>query len=318
VLDEDILKIKGIQTISKFADMWQIPEDILSSHSDEKALNHVLNQLSQPEAFLAKVRELYGQPEASSFDQINLTGGRVFERYSQPQRIGNDIAGRVWSFRDITQSKRAEENVRKSLEEKEVLLREIHHRVKNNMQIVSSLLGLQSQNIEDIKYKDIFIQSQTRIDSMALIHQKLYQSENIAQINFKEYIDGIVSNIFQSYCTKNNIKIDINVENISINIDYAVPCGLIINELVTNCLKYAFPDERQGKIQISLKSKENNMIQLLIRDDGIGIPEDMDIRNTESLGLRLVSSLAESQLHGEILINRDRGTEFQINFRMAK
>jgi PAS domain S-box-containing protein len=210
--------------------------------------------------------------------------------------------------------KQAEEKIKRSLEEKKVLLREIHHRVKNNMQIVSSLLMLQSQNIEDAKYKDMFLDSQTRIYSMALIHEKLYQSESLAQINFKEYINGIVSNIFESYCIKSNIKIDISVENIPIKIDYAVPCGLIINELVTNSLKYAFPDGRQGKIQILLKTNNNNMIQLSISDDGIGISKDMDIRNTKSLGLHLVTALAEGQLHGKIILNRERGTEFQIGF----
>jgi two-component sensor histidine kinase len=217
--------------------------------------------------------------------------------------------------RDITERKLAEVKIKASLEEKEVLLREIHHRVKNNMQIISSLLMLQSHNIEDKKYKDIFIESQTRIYSMALIHEKLYQSESLAQINFKEYIDGIVSNIFESYCIKSNIKIDLNIENIPINIDYAVPCGLIINELVTNSLKYAFPDGRPGRIQISLKSGDNNMIQLSISDDGIGIAKDMDIRKTKSLGLHLVTALAESQLHGKIDINREKGTEFQIKFK---
>jgi len=298
----------------KFADMWQIPDDVLSDHSDEQALNYVLNKLADPDEFLARVKELYGQPELSSIDQITLKGGSIFERYSQPQRIGDDIVGRVWSFRDITELKRDEEKIRKSLEEKEVLLREIHHRVKNNMQIVSSLLMLQSQNIEDKKYKDMFIDSQNRINSMALIHEKLYQSESIAQINFKEYINDIVSNIFESYCIKRNVKIDINLENIPIKIDYAVPCGLIINELVTNSLKYAFPEGRQGKILISLKSDDHNMIRLSISDDGIGIPKDMDIRNTKSLGLHLVTALAEGQLHGEIVLNREIGTEFQISF----
>jgi two-component sensor histidine kinase/sensor domain CHASE-containing protein len=216
---------------------------------------------------------------------------------------------------EIVESRTAQLN--KSIQEKEVLLREIHHRVKNNMQIVSSLLMLQSQNIADNKYKDMFIESQTRINAMALIHEKLYQSESIAQINFKEYINEIVSNIFSSYGQNSNIKIDINVENIPIKIDYAVPCGLIINELVTNSLKYAFPGERHGKIQISLKSNDNNMIQLSISDDGIGIAKDMDIRNTKSLGLHLVTALAESQLHGQIILNRETGTEFQINFRQA-
>src|SRR5659263_70088 len=218
----------------------------------------------------------------------------------------------------LTEQKISNEKISRSLEEKEVLLREIHHRIKNNMQIVSSLLRLQSQNIEDKRYKDVFIDSQNRILSMALIHEKLYQSEDLAHINFKEYIEEIVSNIFSSYSLNSNIKIDINVENIPINIDNAVPCGLIINELVTNSLKYAFPEGGQGKIQISVKSKENNMIQLSISDDGIGIPKDLDIRNAKTLGLALITALSENQLDGELIINREKGTEFQINFRGTK
>jgi PAS domain S-box-containing protein len=221
-------------------------------------------------------------------------------------------------LRDITERKLAEDNIKKSLQEKEVLLREIHHRVKNNMQIVSSLLMLQSRNIEDKKYKDVFVDSQNRILSMALIHEKLYQSGNLAEINFKEYINGIVSNISESYGQRKNIKLDINIENIPIKIDYAVPCGLIINEIVTNSFKYAFPDERQGKIKISAKSNDDNMIQFSISDDGIGIAKDMDIRKTKSLGLQLVTGLAENQLHGQITLNRENGTEFQINFRQEK
>jgi len=221
-------------------------------------------------------------------------------------------------FDNITLRKVNEKKIRQSLEEKKVLLREIHHRVKNNMQIISSLLMLQSQNIEDKKYKDIFIDSQNRIQAMALIHQKLYQSDSLAEINFKEYINGIVSNIMESYGQKSNIKIDINIENVPINIDYAVPCGLIINELITNSFKYAFPEGRQGIIKISAKSNDNGLIQLSISDDGIGIPKDMDIRNTESLGLKLVTGLAEGQLHGELILNKEKGTEFQINFRGKK
>jgi two-component sensor histidine kinase len=153
---------------------------------------------------------------------------------------------------------------------------------------------------------------------MALIHEKLYQSESLAQINFKEYINGIVSNISESYGPKSNIKLNINIENVLINIDYAVPCGLIINELLTNSFKYAFPDGRQGIITILVKSNDNDMIQISICDNGIGIPKDLDIRKTKSLGLKLITGLAESQLHGQIVLNRDSGTEFQINFRQAK
>lgn len=218
---------------------------------------------------------------------------------------------------NITLRKVSEKKIKESLEEKEVLLREIHHRVKNNMQVVSSLLTLQSENIKDEKYRNIFIDSQNRIQAMALIHQKLYQSESLAQINLKEYIDGIVSNIFESYGQKSNIKFEMNIENIQINIDHAVPCGLIINEIVTNSFKYAFPDGRLGIIKISVKSNDAD-IQISISDNGIGIPKDLDIRTTKSLGLKLITGLAESQLHGQIILNRESGTEFQVNFRQRK
>lgn len=231
----------------------------------------------------------------------------------------DEIANLLMEFNKMANDlKKSNEKILRSLNEKEVLLREVHHRVKNNMQIVTSLLNLQSENIEDKKYKDIFIESQNRIYAMALIHEKLYQSVNFREININEYINGIAANVNESYGKKSNVKFDINIENILLNIDYAVPCGLIINEILTNSFKYAFPDERQGKITIIVKSNDNNRIQIFISDNGIGIPKDLDIRNTKSLGLRLITGLAESQLHGEIILNRENGAEFQINFRQAK
>ncbi len=303
----------------KFADMWQIPPEVLSSHSDEQALNHVLHQLVNPEAFLSKVRELYGQPEASSFDQFDLTGGRIFERYSQPQRIGDDIVGRVWSFRDITRRKQAEDKIRKSLEEKEVLLKEIHHRVKNNMQIVSSLLDHQTQFIKDKNVIEIFSESQNRIASMALVHEKLYLSKDLAKIDFHDYINDLAANIFQSYVKDSGkIRLNMNIENLQLDIDFAIPCGLIINELVTNSLKYAFPEGRNGEIKIVFRKTDEDMLELVISDNGIGIPLDMDFRKTGSLGLHLVTILAEKQLHGKIHLNRNEGTEFKVEFKGIK
>jgi PAS domain S-box-containing protein len=226
--------------------------------------------------------------------------------------------GIVCLGKDITEQKIATNKIKASLEEKEVLLREIHHRVKNNMQIISSLLMLQVENIEDKKYRDIFIDSQNRIHAMALIHEKLYQSTNLDNIDIQEYINELSSELLSSYSGKSNIKLELNVEKIPLDINYAVPCGLILNELITNSLKYAFPEGRKGNIKIIFQSKENNMIQFSVNDDGIGIPGDLDIRNTKSLGLRLVTSLAESQLHGNIILIRDHGTQFQIDFRGLK
>ncbi|MCX9085816.1 MAG: ATP-binding protein [Candidatus Methanoperedens sp.] len=258
-----------------------------------------------------------GKDEISSLStSINDMLESLEHSQAEERKAQNELKKHLDHLEEIVEGRTAQLN--RSIQEKEVLLREIHHRVKNNMQIISSLLMLQSQNIEDEKYRDVFIESQTRIYSMALIHEKLYQSKNFAQINFKEYIEGIVENIFESYNLNKNITIKIDVENIPVLIDYAVPCGLIINELVTNCLKYAFPGGRKGKIQISLISNDNDMIHLSICDDGIGIPVDLDIRNTRSLGLKLVTGLAEGQLQGEILLKREGGTEFQINFRQVK
>jgi PAS domain S-box-containing protein len=284
-----------------------------------KSFAPLLNKEDLPYNFEMFQKILKGLPQQYEVS-VNREDGSFFilAVNSAPLYSKGQIIGTVSFGRDITEIKKSEKIILRSLEEKEVLLREIHHRVKNNMQIVSSLLRLQSQNIEDKKYRDIFIDSQNRIHAMALIHEKLYQSESLAQINFKEYIDGIVSNIFESYGQKSNIKLDINIENILINIDNAVPCGLIINELVTNSLKYAFPDGRQGIIKISVKSNDNGLIQLSISDDGIGIPKDLDIRNTKTLGLTLITALAENQLNGELIINREKGTEFQINFRGTK
>ncbi len=215
--------------------------------------------------------------------------------------------------------KLAEEQIKSSLQEKEWLLREIHHRVKNNMQIVSSLLMHQSEYIKDKNIVDIFAESQNRIASMSLIHEKLYQSKDLAKIDFNEYVTDMVAGLLQSHgVNAGNIVINLNVENVSLDIDYAIPCGLIINELVTNSLKYAFPAGKKGEINISFRSTDHNIFELMISDNGTGIPKDLDFRKTESLGLHLVTVLAENQLHGEINLNQSKGTEFQIKFRGIK
>ncbi len=215
---------------------------------------------------------------------------------------------------DITKQKQAEEQIRASLKEKEVLLREVYHRVKNNMQVVSSLLNLQSEHIKDGKYREMFEESQDRIQSMGLVHEMLYQSGSLAKIDFNEYITSLVRQLLQLHSVKaDGIAFKIEVVDISLGIDTAVPCGLIINELVSNCLKHAFPDGRKGEITIRLRSI-NGRIELTVEDNGVGIPDSIDIKNTESLGLDLVCTLAECQLNGEITLERSKGTKFTITF----
>ncbi|NJD52143.1 MAG: PAS domain S-box protein [Candidatus Methanoperedens sp.] len=222
----------------------------------------------------------------------------------------------IEAYRIDQRRKLAEKQIEVSLKEKETLLKEIHHRVKNNMQIVSSLLEHQTHYIKDKNVIDIFTESQNRIASMSLVHEKLYQSRDLAKIDFKDYINDLTANLFQSYNSNSGkITLDMNIENIQMDIDFAIPCGLIINELVTNSLKYAFPEDIKGEIGIVLHKTDKEMFELVIGDNGIGLPKDLDFRKTESLGLHLVTILTENQLHGEINLIRNHGTEFQIKFR---
>lgn len=219
---------------------------------------------------------------------------------------------------DITERKKSDEQIKQSLREKEILLREIHHRVKNNMQVISSLLKLQSGYITEEKYLEMFKDSQNRIMSMSLVYEKLYQSKGLAKINFTEYMKELVNALFQSYGVRQGtVALSINAEDVSFVVDTAIPCGLIINELVTNSLKHAFPDGK-GEIRIALHRTDENMIELIVGDNGVGIPEDVDFRKTESLGLHLVTILVENQLQGGINLDRSKGTEFQIKFKGGK
>ena len=219
--------------------------------------------------------------------------------------------------RDITERKISEEKINYSLKEKNVLLKEIHHRVKNNMQIISSLLSLQTNYIDDNIALDVLKESQNRVKTMAMIHEKLYQSNDFVNIKFDDYILRLVSDLFYSYnIQEDQIKPVIQVEDVKLNIETAVPCGLIISELVSNSLKYAFPEGKNGKMNISLK-RLLNKYELTVSDNGIGFPEDLDFRNTNSLGLQLVNNLVE-QIDGEITLEYGQGTKFTIIFKEMK
>lgn len=240
-------------------------------------------------------------------------GQRIYDVSVSPLIDWRDrIVSKVVVLRDVTDRKRSEK-IKQSLKEKEILLQEIHHRVKNNIQVISSLLNLQSRHIKDKKYADMLKESQDRIQSMGLIHEKLYRSGNLARINFNEYITDLVKSLFRSYGASAR-DIALNIEgNVFLGIDTAIPCGLIINELVSNALKHAFP-HGGGEITIVFRSF-NGCIELVVRDNGIGMPDNIDFKTTESLGLHLVTILAEDQLGGEITLDKSEGTAFHIIFK---
>jgi len=215
--------------------------------------------------------------------------------------------------RDITRQKTIEDALRSSLNQKELLLREIHHRVKNNMQIISSLINLQSDYATDDVTIKMFEDSKNRIRSMALIHEKLYQSEDISIIDFSSYIKSLTSKLLEFYGLKTRL-ISINVisEDITLSIDSAIPCGLIVNELVSNSIKHAFPEMRKGNINIGMH-KIGDVNVLSVEDDGVGFPEEIDFRSSESLGLQIVQTLT-LQLEGDIKLQKNGFTKFTICF----
>ena len=217
--------------------------------------------------------------------------------------------------RDVTERLKAEEKIKASLLEKEVLLREIHHRVKNNLYVISNLLDLQADTLEQEEQRNLFAESQNRIQTMALIHEQLYQSDDLSQVNFANYIQNLVQKLSSSYQPKDcKININLDVEPVTLNLETAIPCGLLINELVTNAFKYAFPNSTTGEVEINLKVDSEQKIYLKISDHGIGIPEDVDWQDSPSLGLRLVNILAD-QLEATLELDCSQGTSFTLIFQ---
>ncbi len=248
-------------------------------------------------------------------EMIRKDGSRVPIELSMANLdLDGRIIGRVGVARDISDRRQADEQIRASLQEKEVLLKEIHHRVKNNLQIISSLLNLQAKYISDPQALQMFIDSQNRVKSMALIHEILFQSRDIAKIDFIEYIKTISVQLFRSYgAYSREIGLEINVKDILLDMDTAIPCGLIVTELVSNSLKYAFVDGREGAIYIELSSDQIGTLTLTVSDNGIGLPKHIDLQSMDSLGLKLVVALA-NQLAGTVELDRSDGTTFKITF----
>jgi two-component sensor histidine kinase len=219
---------------------------------------------------------------------------------------------------EIEERLRTQKQLEESITEKDMLLQEIHHRVKNNLQVISSMLKLQSNQFKEPTLIASLLDSQNRVQSMALIHEKLYQSTNLANVDFAGYLESLVAFLQRSYgCSQKDIFIHVEAEPVVLGIDYAVPCGLIVNELVSNALKHAFPNQDKGEISIRLQTEATQQkIQLLVSDDGVGIQEGVDLSNPTSLGLQLVKALV-SQLEGILEVHNHHGSHFIINFSTA-
>jgi PAS domain S-box-containing protein len=215
--------------------------------------------------------------------------------------------------RDITEGKMAE-RMMASLKEKEVLLKEVHHRVKNNLQVISSLLNLQARHVVDPKALEMFKESQNRVRSIALFHERLYQSKDLAHVEAAEYLKNLISNLLATYgATPNAVDLRVVPDDILFGVDVAIPLGLVVNELISNALKHAFPESRRGRVRVLLRREGKDSYVLEVSDDGIGFPKELDFRCAPSLGLQLVCTLTE-QLGGSIELSNSSGTTFKVAF----
>lgn len=258
--------------------------------------------------FIKMKRTLQHESSEIQFNDrwLQLTSDPVFDDEGH-------LLGAVQLIKDITERKLTENQIRKSLAEKEILLKEIHHRVKNNLQVIVSLLKLQSKKIEDPFAQDAFKESINRIYSMALIHEQLYRSQDFSKIKIKGYIQSMVEKSYYAYNVEQRIKLKLNLQETEVGLDKAIPFGLILNELVTNAFKHAFPQGRKGSLFIKLYSPKKHVCCCVVQDNGIGIPESINIEKTDSLGLRLVKILSD-QIDASIHIIREKGTRFKLEF----
>ncbi len=247
-------------------------------------------------------------------------GAMVVQSYHEGERFNQEaldilmfISTQVAS---AIERKRAEETIRMALDEKEVLVREVHHRVKNNLQVILGLLSLQSDAIDDSRVNEVIQDIRSRISSMALVHQELYQSDDLARVNTSEYFQMLADNLMQVF-NKPDVKIVIDASQVLMTVDKAIPCGLILNELMSNAMKYAFPENRPGQVHVFMgeerTAEEVKEIILRVRDDGIGLPEEINVNNPESFGLQIVNILVK-QLKGKLTAQNEQGSVFEIRF----
>jgi PAS domain S-box-containing protein len=299
----------------RFVEIWSLPAELIEKRVDEPILQLVTDQLADPESFLQQVQYLYQHRQETSQDELILADGRVIERYSAPM-FGEDgrYFGRVWYFRETTERKRAEQKIIAALNEKEILLLELYHRTKNNMQVIISMLSLEAARSRNEELKATFKDVANRIYAMAMVHQKLYQSQDLSQIHLQEYLEELARMLVQNYClSPQKIDLHFDIEPVEVLIDTATPIGLVITELITNSLKHAFPGQMSGEINLHL-ARTGQEIELDYQDNGIGVSPDFDFRRQKTYGMKSIFALVEHQMRGKVNFEADHGLACHIFF----
>ncbi|MBN1384333.1 MAG: PAS domain S-box protein [Elusimicrobia bacterium] len=313
VLDAETMKIvlinRALEKMYKFDSMndaiGKSPLDFIHPEDRDRAGKTIIKDMFEND--LRQVNEFRTIRKDGKEIIISAVGTRT--------EYQGKLAGLV-SIHDVTERKKSEEQIRRSLHEKEVLLQEIQHRVKNNLQVIISLMNIQLKKIDDPKVISMFKESMSRISAIALIHTYLYKGGDISHVNMKEFIEELVRSLIMQYSLgKMKLSYSVDVDKLWFPINLSMPCGLIINELIANSLKYAFVKREKGKINVSISGSKNKEITLIVSDDGVGMPDGLDVSNSKSIGYRLIKTLSQNQLHGSFDVKSDKnGTTVTIRF----
>jgi PAS domain S-box-containing protein len=304
---------KKIYQNHRVAELWKIPDHVANDPDDDQQVRHVMLKTKNPEQFSEQIYYLYSHPYETSRDDVELTDGTILDRYSAPV-LGKDGVnyGRIWLFHDITERKKAEEEIKGLLTEKDLILKEVHHRINNNMNIIYSILNLQAESLKDEAAIAALKDAGNRVQSMMILYQKLFLSEDFKNINIASYLHSLISEIVKNFQDSSNVKVIEKIDSFVIDTKKMQFLGIIINELITNIMKYAFKGKGNGLITVTSYLKEKKFF-ISLEDDGVGMPELINFENSSGFGLMLVGMLTR-QLEGNIRIERGNGTKIILEF----
>jgi two-component sensor histidine kinase len=314
VLMDIVLKggVDGVEVAEQIRTRFNIPVVYLTAHAVERTLQRA--KITEPYGYIVKPfdeRELYIATEIALYKhKMDMKLHAIVEERTAELTKANEALKA-----EIAELKRAEEQIRASLDDRDMLLREVHHRVKNNLQIISSLLDMQSLRTYDVTTKDMLNEARAKIQAMSLIHSQLYQSDFLAQVDIGNYIRELVKYLSQVYRSgKKAITTELSCDDVYLTISQAIPCALALHELVSNAFKHAFTGRQKGTITVTLQKSDDNLVGISVEDDGISIPEEIDVYKTDTMGLKLVRNLVQEQLKGNLRVNQDNGTKVFIDF----